>query len=139
MGETLFNLVYGSEAVIPIEAELETFTIRHYEQESNDNLLQANMDLVKEVRENAHAHIERYKERVVNNYNRRVQRREFQVGDLVLRRASALGLIGKLVPNLEGPYKVTRVIKFGSYKLVYSDGRKLSRPWNVYNLRKFYF
>ncbi|KAL0444527.1 UNVERIFIED_CONTAM: Ribonuclease HI [Sesamum latifolium] len=48
-GETPFNLVYGSEAVIPGEADLETFGIQHYEQENNDNLLRANLDLIDEV------------------------------------------------------------------------------------------
>ncbi|KAL0416154.1 UNVERIFIED_CONTAM: hypothetical protein Slati_3447300 [Sesamum latifolium] len=126
-GETPFNLVYRSEAVIPAEAELETFRIHHYEQESNDNLLWPNLDRVEEVREDAGARIERYKLRVINAYNRQVKRREFQVGDLVLRRAGALGPVGKLLaPNWEGPYKVIRIIKFGAYELKDTDGRKLS-------------
>ncbi|KAL0405344.1 UNVERIFIED_CONTAM: hypothetical protein Slati_3848300 [Sesamum latifolium] len=48
---TPFNLVYGSEAVIPTEAELETFKIQHYEQKNCNNLLRANLDLIDEVRE----------------------------------------------------------------------------------------
>ncbi|KAL0411527.1 UNVERIFIED_CONTAM: hypothetical protein Slati_3742400 [Sesamum latifolium] len=61
-----------------------------------------------------------------------------QVGDLVLRRASALRPIGKLAPNWEGPYKVSQIIKFGAHELEDADGRKLSRPWSTCNLRKFY-
>ncbi|KAL0462747.1 UNVERIFIED_CONTAM: hypothetical protein Slati_0162300 [Sesamum latifolium] len=60
-GETPFNLVYESEVVIPVEAELETFRIQHYEQENNDNLLWANLDLLDEVREDVHIRTERYK------------------------------------------------------------------------------
>ncbi|KAK4380959.1 hypothetical protein Sango_3014500 [Sesamum angolense] len=48
-GETPFNLVYGFEVVIPAEAELETFRIHHYEQENNDSLLRANLDLIEKV------------------------------------------------------------------------------------------
>ncbi|KAK4395934.1 hypothetical protein Sango_1747700 [Sesamum angolense] len=40
IGETPFNLVYGLEAVILAEAELETFRIQYYEKENNDNLFQ---------------------------------------------------------------------------------------------------
>ncbi|KAL0395398.1 UNVERIFIED_CONTAM: hypothetical protein Slati_4506000 [Sesamum latifolium] len=68
--EIPFNLVYGSEAVIPAEPELKTFRIQHYGQENNNNLLRANLDLIDEVRENAHTRLERYKQRIVNAYNR---------------------------------------------------------------------
>ncbi|KAL0395080.1 UNVERIFIED_CONTAM: hypothetical protein Slati_4474200 [Sesamum latifolium] len=49
-GETPF---WYTESVISAETELETFRIQHYEQENNDNLLGANMDLIDEVREDA--------------------------------------------------------------------------------------
>ncbi|KAL0391209.1 UNVERIFIED_CONTAM: hypothetical protein Scaly_0478000 [Sesamum calycinum] len=93
-GETPFSLVYGSEAIISVEAELETFRIQYYEQENNDNLLRTNLDLIDEVREDVHAHIGSYKQRVVDAYSRRVRKREFQVADVVLRRAGTLGLVG---------------------------------------------
>ncbi|KAL0342572.1 UNVERIFIED_CONTAM: hypothetical protein Scaly_1919800 [Sesamum calycinum] len=59
--ETPFNLVYGSEAIIPAKAELETLRIQHYEKENNDNLFQTNLDLIDKVREDARARIKRYK------------------------------------------------------------------------------
>ncbi|KAL0402448.1 UNVERIFIED_CONTAM: Gag-Pol polyprotein [Sesamum latifolium] len=52
-GETLFNLVYGADVVIPVEAGPETFRIQHYEPENNDCLMRASLDLIEEVRENA--------------------------------------------------------------------------------------
>ncbi|KAL0367042.1 UNVERIFIED_CONTAM: Ribonuclease HI [Sesamum radiatum] len=88
-----------AEAVIPAEAGLETFRIQHYEQENNYHLMKANLDLIEEVRENAQVHMERYKQKIVTAYNGRVRRREFQVGDLVLQRVSALEPVGKLSPN----------------------------------------
>ncbi|KAL0409491.1 UNVERIFIED_CONTAM: hypothetical protein Sradi_1883500 [Sesamum radiatum] len=54
---------------------------------------------------------------MINSYNKRVKSRSFQVGDLVLQRADALKLIGKLDPTWEGPYKVTSVIGKGAYEL----------------------
>ncbi|KAL0305077.1 UNVERIFIED_CONTAM: Retrovirus-related Pol polyprotein from transposon.6 [Sesamum angustifolium] len=52
------------------EAELETFRIHHYEQENNDSLSRANLDLIKKLQEDAYIRAERYKRRVVNAYNR---------------------------------------------------------------------
>ena len=67
--------------------------------------------------------------------------REFSVGDLVLRRA--VGNMqdmnaGKLAPTWEGPYRVTTIAGAGAYYLKGLDERPLSRPWNIYNLKKFY-
>ncbi|KAL0457986.1 UNVERIFIED_CONTAM: hypothetical protein Slati_0425800 [Sesamum latifolium] len=137
-GETPFSLVYGSDDVIPTEAKLESFRIQHYEPENNDHLMRASLDLIEELREDAQSHMERYKQRIMAAYNRRVKKREFQVGDFVLRRAGATGPVGKLSPNWEGPFGVSRVTKFGAYELEDSDGRKLSRPWNICNLKKFF-
>ncbi|KAL0378896.1 UNVERIFIED_CONTAM: hypothetical protein Sradi_3195100 [Sesamum radiatum] len=137
-GETPFNLVYGVDAVIPTEAGLETFRIQHYEPENNDHLMRASLDLIEELREDAQSLIERYKQRIITAYNRRVKKTEFQVGDLILRRIGATGPVGKLSPNLEGPYKINRVIKLGAYELEDTDGRKLFRPWNICNLKKYF-
>lgn len=57
-------------------------------------------------------------------------------GDLVLRRADALKPTGKLDPNWEGPYRVTRVIPGGAYELEELDGTQIAHPWNVCNLKK---
>ncbi|KAL0381942.1 UNVERIFIED_CONTAM: hypothetical protein Slati_4608400 [Sesamum latifolium] len=75
---------------------------------------------------------------MISSYNRRVKSRNFQVGDLVLRRADALKPIGKLDPTWEGPYKVTSVLGKGAYELEDPEGRPLPRPWNVHNLKKYF-
>ncbi|KAL0345909.1 UNVERIFIED_CONTAM: hypothetical protein Sradi_4422200 [Sesamum radiatum] len=69
MKEYLQEIVYGSKAIIPAEAELETLKIQHYEQENNNNLLRASLDLTDEVREDARTRLERYKQRIVSAYN----------------------------------------------------------------------
>ncbi|KAL0456615.1 UNVERIFIED_CONTAM: hypothetical protein Slati_1000700 [Sesamum latifolium] len=50
----------------------------------------------------------------------------------------ALKPIDKLDPTWEGPYKVTSVIGKGAYELEDPEGRPLSRPWNVHNLKKYF-
>ncbi|KZV38776.1 hypothetical protein F511_27129 [Dorcoceras hygrometricum] len=71
-------------------------------------------------------------------YNDRVKPRNFQVGDLVLRRADILKPVAKLDPKWEGPYKVVEIVKAGTYRLQNIYGKILPRPWNVANLKKFY-
>lgn len=46
---------------------------------------------------------------------------------------------GKLGPNWEGPYRVTSVAGTGAYQLKDLDGIVVPRPWNVNNLRKYFY
>ena len=67
--------------------------------------------------------------------------REFNAGDLVLRKA--VGSMrdtnaGKLAQTWEGLYKITAIACVGAYYLEDMDEIPLPRPWNAYNLKKFY-
>ncbi|KAL0373591.1 UNVERIFIED_CONTAM: hypothetical protein Sradi_3274800 [Sesamum radiatum] len=135
-GETPFSLVYGTEAIIPAELGIPSHRVMNFSEECNENLLRKNLDLIEELREKAFLRIQRYKNIMINSYNKRVKTRSFQVGDLVLRRADALKPVGKLDPVWEGPYKVTGIIGQGAYELEDPEGRPLPRPWNVHNLKK---
>lgn len=68
-------------------------------------------------REEARTRYNVYKRKVQEAFNGKVKKREFQVGDLVLRQSDALLDIGKLEAAWEGPYKVIGVLRGGSYKL----------------------
>ncbi|KAL0394312.1 UNVERIFIED_CONTAM: hypothetical protein Slati_4397400 [Sesamum latifolium] len=116
-GETPFSLVYGTEAIIPAELGMPSHRVMNFSEECNKNLLRENLDLIEELREKAFLRIQRYKNIMINSYNKRVKSRCFQVGDLVLRRVVALKPIGKLDPTWEGPYKVTSIIGKGAYEL----------------------
>lgn len=72
-------------------------------------------------------------------YNKRVKTHRFEQGDLVLRRADTLKNTGKLEPNWEGPYIVVKVLVGGAYELKGSAGQIQPCPWNVNNLKKYYF
>lgn len=56
----------------------------------------------------------------------------------MLRQADALLDVGKLEATWEGPYKVIRVLRGGSYELEDMKGKKLPRPWHVSHLKKYY-
>ena len=63
-------------------------------------------------------------------------------GDLVLRKvlvASKNPAWGKLGPNWEGPYHITLVAGIGAYFLEDFDEHVVPRPWNVNNLKMYYY
>ena len=73
-----------------------------------------------ELRMAAEQRLARYQNRMAQYYNSRVYHRDFQVGDLVLRKvmgATRDPTQGKLGPNWEGPYRVTSWQRKGTYHL----------------------
>ncbi|KAL0356050.1 UNVERIFIED_CONTAM: hypothetical protein Sradi_4051900 [Sesamum radiatum] len=128
IGESPFSLVYSTEAVIPAELSLPSHRVMNFFEECNENLLRENLDLIEELREKGFSRIQRYKNIMINAYNKRVKSRSFQVGNLVLRRADALKPIGKLDPTWEGLYKVTSIIRKGAYELEDPEGRPSLDP-----------
>ena len=83
------------------------------------------LDLMDELRTTAKQRLARYQNRMAQYYNSRVHHRDFQVGDLVLRKV--MGAVrdptqGKLGPNWEGPYRVTSWQRNGTYHLETLEG-----------------
>ena len=75
-------------------------------------------------------------------YDKNIKPRSFQVGDLVLRKVvsnTRNANDGKLGPNWEGPYKVVSLAGIGAYRLEDIDGKPVPRPWNICNLKKYFF
>ena len=63
-------------------------------------------------------------------------------GDFVLRKVMATAknpTWGKLGPNWEGPYCITLVAGIGAYHLEDLDENVVPHPWNVNNLKKYYY
>ncbi|KAL0446464.1 UNVERIFIED_CONTAM: hypothetical protein Slati_1774300 [Sesamum latifolium] len=114
-GETPFSLVYGTEAIIPAKLGMPSHRVMNFSKECNENLLRENLDLIEEFNGKSLSQ-QRYKNIMINSYNKRVKSRNFQVGDLVLRRADALKPIGKRDPTWKGLYKVTSVLGKGAYE-----------------------
>ncbi|GKV40834.1 hypothetical protein SLEP1_g48435 [Rubroshorea leprosula] len=85
---------------------------------NNEQLLRENLNLVEEVREMSRMKNVAYQSRVARFYNKRVRARQFQVGNLVLRKAGLTNAylhMGKLAPNWEDSYMVVQVKRPGSY------------------------
>ena len=139
-GATPFQLAYGTEAVVPLEITHTSPRIREFQPESNEEGLRAAIDMIDEVRDEAHAKIVENQKRASYYYNLRVKERFFKEGDLVLRKveASGVGPQGKMAPNWEGPYQVKAVSGRGAYKLQTLDGDEVPRSWHATNLKIYY-
>ena len=69
IGETPFELAYGSEAVIPAEVHMTSHRVKKYQAEENEEQLRLNLDLMDEVRMNAEQRTTRYKNLMARQYD----------------------------------------------------------------------
>ena len=109
-GEPPFRLAYGSEVIIPAEVGLTSYRVENHNEGRNDEAMLLKLDLVDEVRAIAEQRLARYQDLLAKHYNSKVRHRDFQVGDLVLRKvthATRDPSQGKLGPNWEGLYRIT--------------------------------
>ena len=134
-GHSPFSLVYGEEAILPVEAKEPSFR-RLYSDEVNSIMyLKASRDLIDEKRETAELHNILYKRRVARYYNKKVGIRNLEPGDLVRRKVSAMGLhLGKLGPNWGQVERVRSKAGYGAYHLETLDGTPIPRAWSIDNL-----
>ncbi|KAK3005279.1 hypothetical protein RJ639_017547 [Escallonia herrerae] len=140
-GETPFLLCFGTEALLPVEVGLPTVRVLQFSEAENEENLRGNLDLLDDVRAQALDRVISTKQRVARFYNRRVRMRIFRVGDLVLRKlgvSNPKAAVGKLSPNWEGPYKISKVLRPGAYSLETLSGEAIPRTWNADNLRRYY-
>jgi len=83
-----------------------------------------------------------YQHKLKQRYDANVKLRPLAPGDLVLRKVlgTAKNLAwGKLRPNWEGSYRITSVAGIGACYLEDLYEHINSRPWNVHNLRRYYY
>nr|KYP37795.1 hypothetical protein KK1_041004 [Cajanus cajan] len=127
--------------MIPMEVNETSHRRRVFDSEQNAQETAANLDLIDELREEARIHEEACKLRASRRYNTRVRTRSFRVGDLVwqlLGDARRDSSEGKLVPNWDGPFRVTENLENGAYRLEKLCDKAIPRTWNATHL-KFYF
>ena len=141
-GETPFSMTYRAEAVIPLETGFPTLKTNLFNPSDNDEHLKRNLDLIEEKRENAMVQLAYYQQKLKQGYNANVKLRPLAFGDLVLRKFVGTAknpAWGKLGPNWEGPYRITSEASIGAYFLENLDEHVIPRPWNVNNLKRYYY
>jgi hypothetical protein len=83
---TPFELLYGQQAMLPIEVNLDVYRLAKQNDLSTvmyHDLMMDNIDEVTSVRLKALKDIEKDKARVAKAYNKKVKSKSFQVGELV--------------------------------------------------------
>lgn len=89
------------------------------------------MDSLEECWELANIRLAKYQQNLARRYNKDMKKREFGVGDLVLRKAVGNTRdvsVEKLAPNWEGPYWVTANAEAEAYYLEDMEERPFPRP-----------
>ena len=108
----------------------------------NDKQLARNLDLIEEKRADAMVQLAYYQQKLKIDYDANVKLRPLTLGDLVLRKVVGTAknpAWGKLGPNWEGPYRITSEAAIRAYFLEDLDEHVVPRPWNVNNLKRYYY
>jgi transposase InsO family protein len=85
MGFMPFFLVYGAEAILPMDLEYGSPRTKAYDDRGNQTSREDSLDRLEEAQDVALLHSARYQQALRRYHARRVRPRGFQVGDLVLR------------------------------------------------------
>ena len=135
-------MTYGVEAVIPLENGFLTMRTSTFTSNGNDELLKKSLDLVEEWRENAMVQLAYYHHKLKQGYDMNVKLRPLAPWDLVLKKVlgnTKNSAWGKLGPNWKGPYRITSMVEIGVYYLEDLDEKIVLHPWNVNNLKMYYY
>jgi hypothetical protein len=137
-GHSPYFLVYGSEAILPVDVMWDSPAVEQYDNGISEDSRRVDIDELEEARFAALVQSARYLDGIRRYQDRNVKERYFNVGDLVLCRLKNTEELHKLSSPWEGPFTVARVTGPGSYRLQTLEGDDISNSWNVDQLCVFY-
>jgi len=137
-GVSPYFMVYGAEAVLPLDVVFGSPRVKYFDQSSADLARELKINYIEGKRLNPCLRTVKYLEAIRRYHNRNVKDRSFMVGDLVLKWKTNQEGMHKLSTPWEGPFVVTEVTRPTSYRLAYSDGTRLPNSWHIDKLRRFY-
>jgi hypothetical protein len=112
-GFTPFFLVYGAEAILPTDLEYRSPRVRSYDEGTNQRAREDSLDQLDEARTVALMHSARYQQALRCYQARKIRRRDFNEGDLVLRLRQGNRGRHKLSPPWEGEGPIRRTREGG--------------------------
>ena len=137
--ESPFSLVYGANAMIPVEIGEPSLCRELYDPTHNHQNMATHLDLLPKLREKAQIRNLAAKRRAARKYNANLCPRSFAIGDLVWRMAnSARKKDGKFSANWDDPYCIREDTGGEAYRLEHLSGEEIPNTWNVSHF-KFYF
>ncbi|KAI5437755.1 hypothetical protein KIW84_023752 [Lathyrus oleraceus] len=135
-GATLFSLVYGMEAVLPIEVQIPSLRVLMDVKLQEAEWVRTRyeeLSLIEEKRLVAICHRQLYQQRMKRVFDRKVRPRVYHVGDMMLKRIlpPQNDRRGKWTPNYEGPFVVKKVFSGGALLLTTMNGEDFPSPVNA--------
>jgi len=142
-GATPYSLVYGAEAVIPIEVEIPSLRVLVETEQTEEDWVQSRYDqlnLIDEKRLAALCHGHAYQRRISRAFDKKVKDRDIREGDLVVKQINPMAhdSRGKWAPNYEGPYVVKRLFSGGALVLAEMDNPNCQIIVNSDSVKKYY-
>jgi Integrase core domain/Integrase zinc binding domain len=141
---TPYSLVFGVEAILPLEVELPSLRVAMQTEmtlEEHRKLRLDELDAMDEKRLIAQQNLELYQAKMAKAYDKMARLRTFQEGELVLvlkRPIIGRHVGSKFSPNWEGPYVIEKVYEAGAYQLIDHKGNRLLPPISGRYLKKYY-
>jgi hypothetical protein len=142
-GATPFSLVYGMEAVLPIEVQIPSLRVLMDVKLQEAEWVRTRyeeLSLIEEKRLAAICHGQLYQQRMKRAFDKKVRPRVYHVGDMVLKRIlpPQNDRRGKWTPNYEGPFVVKKVFSGGALLLTTMDGEDFPSPVNADAVKKYF-
>ncbi|KAK9713122.1 hypothetical protein RND81_06G004400 [Saponaria officinalis] len=126
---TPYELVYGHEAILPVEVNVRTIKVdrqhRMTSEAYQETMSIMNLD-IEAKREQALSSLIKQKRLIVESYNKQVRKKFFKIDDLVWKVRLPMGhkdhFYEKWTPQWEGPFRVIKTYSGNSYGLQDMNG-----------------
>ena len=119
------------EAILPTDLAYGAPRIHHYDKGEAEKTQLLDIDSIEEHRMVAAMQYACYEQQLWRYHDKNVHERDFNIGDLVLRKIQSSEGMHKLSSQWEGPFVVSQVIRPSTYKLKRDDGSDVPNPWNI--------
>jgi hypothetical protein len=137
-GVSPYFMVYGAEAVLPIDIEFWSPRVENYNEDQVTKQRELMVNSVEERHLDSCIRTSKYLTVLRRYYNKNVQERFFVVGDMVLKWKTSQDGVHKLATPWEGSYIVKAATRPTSYRLARLDGTDVPNSVHINKLRRFY-